>query len=120
MKELEKLKTKDAKDRRIALKVARAVQQEERKKWNKNRPVQHSYGEAEGEVDSESDNEDEDEDEADREEEEAKAALDGTAMPREESATVISISRKSCVCGGTDHMRRSSKKCPQNPKMQKD
>ncbi|KAI8516412.1 hypothetical protein Bbelb_049930 [Branchiostoma belcheri] len=47
MKRLEQIKTKTAKDRRIALKVARA-HQEERKAWNKRRPVRHTYGEEDG------------------------------------------------------------------------
>ncbi|KAI8494017.1 hypothetical protein Bbelb_283640 [Branchiostoma belcheri] len=56
MKRLEQIKTKTAKDRRIALKVARAHEQEERKAWNKRRPVRHTYGEEDGGVeDSDSD-----------------------------------------------------------------
>ncbi|KAI8516265.1 hypothetical protein Bbelb_048460 [Branchiostoma belcheri] len=38
MKRIEQIKTKTAKDRRIALKVSRAHEQEERKAWNKRRP----------------------------------------------------------------------------------
>ncbi|XP_035697772.1 uncharacterized protein LOC118430843 [Branchiostoma floridae] len=128
MKHLEQIKTTEAKDRRIALKVARVVQQEDRKKWNKKRPLQHNYGGQDGESDSggDSDSDDEGDSEVDgmkAQEEGAKVILEKAAMPRNNKkaigSSVISISRKSCVCGGTDHIRRSSKKCPQNPKRQK-
>ncbi|XP_035688740.1 uncharacterized protein LOC118424302 [Branchiostoma floridae] len=109
MKRLAAIKTEEAKDRRIALKVARAQDQEERKRWNKRRPIRHSYGEEEGGVeDCDSGDSSADEDN------EATNILGTTAMPSQEKKrlTVVSVSRKKCVCGGDDHMRRSNKKCP--------
>ncbi|XP_066304147.1 uncharacterized protein [Branchiostoma lanceolatum] len=152
MQRLEVMKTEKAKNRRIALKVARAMAQEERKRWNKGRRVQHTYGdeeagdgnedagdgneETDGEgmeetgdnetdvgIESESSSSCSDSGSSDGEDEEADNLLSETAMPSKirNRATVVSVTRKTCVCGGSDHMRRSSKKCPQyKPRQQKE
>ncbi|XP_078693755.1 uncharacterized protein LOC144923262 [Branchiostoma floridae x Branchiostoma belcheri] len=48
---------------------------------------------------------------------EANNILAETAMRSSTSirklVTVVSVTRKTCVCGSSDHMRRSNKKCPQ-------
>ncbi|XP_078695696.1 uncharacterized protein LOC144924443 [Branchiostoma floridae x Branchiostoma belcheri] len=77
MKHLEAIKTNKAKDRRIALKVARALEQEERKRWNKNRPLQHSYGEEEEVAGDDSGSDSEDGGDEDKE---AEDILSSTAM----------------------------------------
>ncbi|XP_066271666.1 uncharacterized protein [Branchiostoma lanceolatum] len=139
MQRLEVMKTEKAKDRRIALKVARAMAQEERKRWNKGRRVQHTYGDGEagdgneeavgegmeetGDNETDVDIESESSSSSDGDDEEADNLLSETALPSKirNRAKVVSVTRKTCVCGGSDHMRRSSKKCPQyKPKQQKE
>jgi len=55
MKELAKKKTEEAKQKRISNKVARAEDQEERKKWVKRQAILHTYGVEGEEVDAEED-----------------------------------------------------------------
>eukprot|EP00058_Branchiostoma_floridae_P024370 XP_002609860.1 hypothetical protein BRAFLDRAFT_90776 [Branchiostoma floridae] len=72
-KDLERAKTDRKKAQRIALKVARVLDSEERKKWVKQRNIQHSYGSAEAADDSE--------DEATAGEDDARNVLTSDSQP---------------------------------------
>ena len=109
MKEIEKGKTDHKKKTRIRMKVARAEDQEARKKWVKRQAVEHTYG---AEADDAHVDEDVDPDliVAAREAIEAAESNDG--------ATVI-ISGQTCRCGSKTHKRVSHSDCPLNPKNNK-
>ncbi|XP_078659362.1 uncharacterized protein LOC144910220 [Branchiostoma floridae x Branchiostoma belcheri] len=67
---LEKAKTEEKKQRRIALKAARVLDSEERKQFVKQRAIQHSYGDAEVDTGEDSDGE------AHSEEDDARSLLE--------------------------------------------
>ena len=95
---LKKEKTQEAKANRVHMKVARAEDQESRRKWLKRKAIEHTY------------KHDEDGDLGDDDSlEDAGEATVG------ESATEV-ISGKSCRCGSTEHKRTSHKSCPLNKK----
>lgn len=100
MKELEKKKTDKAKQKRISHKIARAEDQEERKKWVKRQAICHTYG---------ADEEGDDGNEEDRSlVQEAESILRG----EEEDTTIVS--GRKCRCGSASHQRTSSRLCPLN------
>lgn len=105
MKEVEKGKTDHKKRIRIQMKVARAEEQEARKKWVKRQALQHTYGQ---------------EDNVDEEEavdptliEAVEEAIRGT---QDNNGDVVHISGKSCRCGSKQHKRTSHSLCRLNPK----
>lgn len=96
--ELEKQKSEGRKQCRIRMKVARAEDQELRKKWVKQQAVRHTYGhedsEDEGEVD-------------------ASLVRDVNEMVGgDEQITVVS--GRKCRCGSSEHSRITHKSCPYN------
>ena len=90
--ELEREKSDKAKQGRVRMKVARAEDQEARKKWLKRQAIEHSYGQ---------------EDDADDVE---PGPSDGDETP-----TAV-VSGKSCRCGLKEHSRTSHSSCPLNKK----
>lgn len=88
--ELQNEKSDRAKQGRVRMKVARAEDQEARKKWLKRQAIEHSYGH------------DEDEDI----EEQGPSSGDDTPI------TVVS--GRSCRCGSKEHSRTSHRSCPLN------
>ena len=101
MKNLAKKKTEDAKQKRISQKVARAKDQEERKKWVKRQAVIHTYG-VEGEKDSTED---------------SNLVQEAEQMLGGENTQIVS--GRKCKCGSTSHQRTSSCFCPLNKKNKK-
>ena len=100
--ELEKQKSERRKQNRIRMKVARAEDQESRKKWVKQQAVRHSYG---------------CEDSGDEDEEEVDAHLErevSQIVGSNEQITVIS--GRKCRCGSTEHSRVTHRSCPLNNK----
>lgn len=91
MADLKKRKTEESKRKRISQKVARAEEQEERKRWGKRQAIQHSYGDE----DLHNDVEEEDGDKGTKEAEE---------------------SGMKCRCGSSSHKRTSHRLCPLNKK----
>ena len=92
MKEIEKGKTDHKKGIRIQMKVARAEEQEARKKWVKRQALQHTYGQDDDDVDEEA------EDPA-----LVEAAREATRGTQESNGDVVHISGKSCRCGSKQH-----------------
>lgn len=101
MKDLAKKKTEEYKQQRISQKVARAEDQEERKKWVKRQAVIHTYG-VEGEDEGTEDS---------NLVQEAEQLLGG------EDTQIVS--GRKCKCGSTSHLRTSSHSCPLNKKNNK-
>lgn len=101
MKDLAKKKTEEYKQQRISQKVARAEDQEERKKWVKRQAVIHTYG-VEGEEEGTEDS---------NLVQEAEQLLGG------EDTQIVS--GRKCKCGSTSHLRTSSHSCPLNKKNNK-
>lgn len=97
IKELTKKKTEDTKRKRISHKVARAEDQEERKKWGKRQAILHTYG-VEGVEDGT--------------EEDANLVQEVDHMLSGEDAVILS--GRKCKCGSTSHQRVSSHFCPLN------
>ena len=95
-KHLNKKKTEESKRKRIQMKVARAEDQEARKKWVKRQAVVHTYG-----------NDDSSDDE------EESVAGDGESLPE---GDVTVISGRQCRCGSREHCRTSHSSCPLNKK----
>lgn len=94
---LEKQKTEKGKQQRVHMKVARAEDQEARKKWVKQQAVRHTYGQE--------DSGDEDDD--------GNLVRDvGEMIGNEDEVTVIS--GRKCRCGSTTHSRTSHRSCPLN------
>ena len=85
--EIQKQKSSHSKAIRVRMKVARAEDQEARKKWVKRQAIVHSYGQ-----------DDEGDDEAGEDEE------------------VTVISNRTCRCGSTLHKRTTHRSCPLNTK----
>lgn len=98
MKELAKKKTGETKKKRISNKIARAEDQEERKKWVKRQAILHTYG-VEGEEDET--------------EEDASLAQEAEHILGGEEAIV---SGRKCKCGSTTYQRTSNRSCPLNKK----
>ena len=95
MKELEKKKTDEAKQKRVSHKIAHSEDQEERKRWVKRQAILHTYG-----VEDDDDGGEEDRTLV----QEAERILGG-------EETVI-VSGRKCRCGSTTHQRTSSRLCP--------
>ena len=94
---LEKQKPEKGKQQRVHMKVARAEDQEARKKWVKQQAVRHTYGQE--------DSGDEDDD--------GNLVRDvGEMIGNEDEVTVIS--GRKCRCGSTTHSRTSHRSCPLN------
>ena len=98
VKELEKKKTDEAKQKRISHKIARAEDQEERKKWVKRQAILHTYG---------ADEAGDDGSEVDR-----SLVTEAEGIVGEEELTIVS--GKKCKCGSTSHQRTSSTLCRLN------
>ena len=96
---LQKEKSSQAKANRVHMKVARAEDQEARRKWLKRQAIEHAYGH---------DKED------DLESAEPMEGTIDTTVQEESTAEVIS--GKSCRCGSTEHKWKSHKSCPLNKK----
>ena len=94
---LEKKKTEEAKEKRIAWKKARVQEQEERKLWIRRQNIHHTYG-------SGDDNDEEDEED------------DPVDNVHEKASSQCATSSKKCKCGSTDHKYTSHHKCPLNKK----
>ena len=94
---LQKEKTTEAKANRVKMKVARAEDQESRRKWLKRKAIEHTYGH------------DEDDNQDTEEPQEIGDVTDG------DNSTVV-ISGKCCRCGSTEHKRTSHRSCPLNKK----
>ena len=105
MKEVEKGKTDHKKGIRIQMKVARAEEQEARKKWVKRQALQHSYGQDDDDVDEEA-----------VDPALVEAAREATRGTQENNGDVVHISGKSCRCGSKQHKRTSHSSCPLNQK----
>lgn len=88
--ELQNEKSDRAKQGRVRMKVARAEDQEARKKWLKHQAIEHTYGH----------------DEDDDIEEQGPSSGDDTPI------TVVS--GRSCRCGSKEHSRTSHRSCPLN------
>ena len=94
---LEKQKTEKGKQQRVHMKVARAEDQEARRKWVKQQAVRHTYGRE--------DSEDEDDDGN-------LVRHVGQMIGNEDELTVVS--GRKCRCGSTTHSRISHRSCPLN------
>ena len=105
MREVEKGKTDHKKGIRIQMKVARAEEQEARKKWVKRQALQHSYGQDDDDVDEEA-----------VDPALVEAAREATRGTQENNGDVVHISGRSCRCGSKQHKRTSHSSCPLNPK----
>ena len=105
MEEVEKGKTDHKKGIRIKMKVARAEEQEARKKWVKRQTLQHTYGQDDDDVDGEA-----------VDPALVEAAREATRGNQENNGDVVHISGKSCRCGSKQHKRTSHSSCPLNPK----
>ncbi|KAK3744062.1 hypothetical protein QZH41_007954 [Actinostola sp. cb2023] len=101
IEELKKQKTAAAKQNRIHMKVARAEEQEARRKWGKRQTVMHTYG---------NDDEDDEGDPVDQE----TVRLAEAAIPEGIDGSTTVISGKKCRCGSTEHRRTSNKACRLN------
>lgn len=97
MKELEKKKTDQAKQKRVSHKIARSEDQEERKKWVKRQAILHTYGA---------------EDEDDGSEEDRTLIQEAERIMGGEETEIVS--GRKCRCGSTTHLRTSSRLCPLN------
>lgn len=106
MKEVQRGKTDHKKKVRIQMKVARAEEQEARKKWVKRQAVQHTYGQEE-----ELGEDDEAEDPA-----LIEAAREALRGAQESTGDTVHISGRSCRCGSKQHKRTTHSSCPLNPK----
>lgn len=89
--ELEREKSDKAKQGRVRMKVARAEDQEARKKWLKRQAIEHSYGQ------------------------EDDAVVEPGPSDGDETPTAV-VSGKSCRCGSKEHSRTSHSSCPLNNK----
>ena len=107
MKEIERGRTAQKKQTRIRMKVARAEEQEARKKWVKRQAVQHTYGEETSM---------QEEDENPSLVSAAREALGGSAETNNE---VTLISGKTCKCGSNQHQRTTHSACPLNKRSNK-
>ena len=104
IKEIQRGQTDQKKKTRIQMKVARAEDQEARKKWVKQQAVQHTYG-----IDA-----DEDEDDVDPSVIAAAREMIGGAEGND--GAILLISGRSCKCGSNTHKRISHSNCPLNPR----
>ena len=107
MKTIESGKTDHKKKNRVQMKVARAEEQEARKKWVKRQAVQHTYGNAE---------------EGGNEEEDLgliSAAREAIGAAEESNGAVTLISGRTCRCGSKQHQRTTHSSCPLNKRSKK-
>lgn len=112
MKEVEKGRTDKKKRNRIQMKVARAEDQLERKKWAKRQALQHTYG-------NDAEDDDDDDDEVDDEVDASliRAAKEAVGGVKENNdGTITMISGRTCRCGSKEHKRTSHSACPLNSK----
>ena len=107
MKAIETGKTDHKKKIRIQMKVARAEDQEARKRWVKRQAVQHTYG---------NDADDGNADEHDVDPSIIAAVRDAIGGAEETDGTLVVISGKSCRCGSKTHKRVTHSDCPLNPR----
>jgi len=101
---LEKQKSQEKKSQRIRMKIARAEDQETRKKWGKQQALRHTYGREE--IESEDDEVEVDE----------NLERDVSNMIGGNGEEITVISGKRCRCGSRDHSRTSHRLCPLNKK----
>ena len=97
---LAKQKTEEGKRQRINMKVARAEDQAERKKWGKQQAVRHTYGP---------------EDSGDEGEDDSNLVRDVNQLIGDTDEITV-VSGRKCRCGSTDHSRISHTSCPLNKK----
>jgi hypothetical protein len=107
MKEVDRGKTEGKKKGRICMKVARAEDQEARKKWLKRKELHHSYGTNDADEGVE-----EDEDDPNL----IAGAVKAITGAEQNCGTLTIVSGKSCRCGSKEHRRTSHSLCPLNPK----
>ena len=90
------------------MKVAQAEDQEARKKWVKQQPVPHTYG-----------NDQEDDDAEEDEVDPALIITAGATMEEieEDDGALLVISGRICQCGSKTHKRVSQPDCPLKPKI---
>lgn len=105
MAEIEKGRTDHKKKIRVQMKVARAEEQEARKKWVKRQAVLHTYG-----------NDDDDEEEDPRL---VTAAGQVIGVAEQSDGTVTLISGRTCKCGSKEHQRTTHSACPLNKRSRK-
>ena len=110
MGEINKGKTENKKRNRIQLKVARAEDQEARKKWVKQQAVQHTYG---------NDVDDGNADEDDIDPALIAAARDAVGGEEGNDGAIVIISGGACRCGSKTHKRTSHSDCPLNARKKK-
>ena len=104
MKKIQRGKTDQKKKTRIKMKVARAEDQEARKKWVKRQAVQHTYG---NKVDEEDDDVDANF---------VAAAREITRGVEGDDGAILAISGRGCKCGSNTHKRNSHSAYPLNPR----
>ena len=97
---LEKQKTEGGKRQRIHMKVARAEDQAERKKWVKQQVVRHTYGH---------------DDSGDEGDDDGNLVRDVAQLIGDANEITV-VSGRRCGCGSTDHSRISHTSCPLNKK----
>ena len=95
---LEKQKTEGGKRLRIQMKVARAEDQAERKKWVKQQVVRHTYGH---------------DDSGDEGDDDGNLVRDVAQLIGDADEITV-VSGRRCRCGSTDHSRISHASCPLN------
>ena len=108
MTEIEKGRTDHTKKIRVQMKVARAEEQEERKRWVKRQRLQHTYGH--------------NEDDGDNEQEDPRlvnAAREVIEGAEQNDGAAIIISGKACKCGSRQHQRTTHSACPLNKRGKK-
>lgn len=109
MMEIEKGRTDHKKKIRVQMKVARAEEQEARKKWVKRQAVQHTYG-----------NNDDDDDRDNEEDPNLVTAVRQVIGVAEQSdGTLTLISGRTCKCGSRQHQRTTHSACPLNKRSKK-
>ncbi|KAM7450123.1 hypothetical protein ABFA07_002225 [Porites harrisoni] len=97
MRRLERQKTDKAKKQLVTFKQNRQLERQKSRQYTKHQRIIHTYGQT-----------------ADEElnEEATRAVEENLQIQQTQAAT------KACVCGGTDHLRRSSVRCALNKKNQ--
>ena len=102
MMEIEKGRTDHKKKIRVQMKVARAEEQEARKKWVKRQTVQHTYGNNDDDGDNEED----------------PILVTGVrqviGVAEQSDGTLTLISERTCKCGSRQHQRTTHSACPLN------
>ena len=99
MRDLLKKKTDEGKRSRISNKIARAEDQEERKRWGKRQAIVHTYGTDDGPEDDDV--------------EDQGLVRDAERLLGGETAGLVATGKK-CRCGSTSHKRTTHLSCPLN------